>query len=404
MKSLHPLDERFEVAPTSEFHTYYGRAVAIEGDRAVVSTEVGLAPVLVYEKVGGSWQLTDQILDVDATGFDAWGEVLALDGDLLAISASKSWVNGVNLTGAVYLYRDGPQGWTREAVLEPGDPQLASHLGISVALDGDRVVAGAPFSETAVPLAGAAYVFERAGGVWGQTARLTGEPFESYGNFGRAVDVEGDRILVGHPGGASAGDPPGERVHVFELEQGLWTERRTLLSPVAGTEAAFGYVLGLEGDDAIVGAFDLDGAFENSGEAWVLDAGALCASPGSVSLAAGGAQTLDLSAGPSNAGLFYLVLGTASGTSPGTVVGALPLPLNPDIYTIALLASPGAPPLVNGLGTLDAAGAATAQVVVPALANPVLAGVVLHHATVVLDLGTGAVPLVSEAEALTLLP
>ena len=59
---------------------------------------------------------------------------------------------------------------------------------------------------------------------------------------------------------------------------------------------------------------------------------------------------------------------------------------------------------MNGLGTLDAAGAATAQVVVPALANPVLAGVVLHHATVVLDLGTGAVPLVSEAEALTLLP
>jgi len=60
-------------------------------------------------------------------------------------------------------------------------------------------------------------------------------------------------------------------------------------------------------------------------------------STGSISLAAGGSQTLFLSPCRASAGDLYFVLGSATGTSPGQAVNGLVLPLNFDAYHLFTL-------------------------------------------------------------------
>lgn len=101
-----------------------------------------------------------------------------------------------------------------------------------------------------------------------------------------------------------------------------------------------------------------------------------------LSLSAGGVQPLVLDAGASNGGALHLLLGTATGTSPGQPFGPSTLPLNLDPYFLFTLASPGAPPLAGSLGVLDAQGQGTALLTVPPATSPTLAGLLLHHAYV----------------------
>ncbi len=125
----------------------------------------------------------------------------------------------------------------------------------------------------------------------------------------------------------------------------------------------------------------------------------------SVSLSSGGAQTLDVSAGPTvGPGLLYLVVGSASGTTPALQLDGVVVPLVPDAYAQWSLGSPNAGPFVGTLGFLDGSGTASAQIVVPPSSNPALAGLVLNHAALIVDPVQGRLLSATNPLALTLAP
>lgn len=126
----------------------------------------------------------------------------------------------------------------------------------------------------------------------------------------------------------------------------------------------------------------------------------LLASSTQVSVAGGGAVLFDLT-GP--AGALYLVLGSLSGTAPGTALGPVTVPLNLDAYTLFSIELANQAPFAKTLGTLDASGAAAAVITLPAGSNPGLAGLSLHHAFVTLGAGPG-VSFASNPVALQLKP
>lgn len=102
----------------------------------------------------------------------------------------------------------------------------------------------------------------------------------------------------------------------------------------------------------------------------------------SISISNGGAQNFSLDAGAANAGALYLLLGSVSGTSPGTPVDAVVLPLNFDFYTSLTLSSPS-PPLTNSIGALDAQGQGSASFGVPGgVLSATSVGLELDHAFV----------------------
>jgi glucose/arabinose dehydrogenase len=123
-----------------------------------------------------------------------------------------------------------------------------------------------------------------------------------------------------------------------------------------------------------------------------------------LSVSSGGTQYLELHAGASNAGSVYFMAGTTSGTFPGTPAGSLTLPINVDAYTLFLLQNPGALPLLNSIGVLDADGRAEARVrIAPGTLDVSFVGTTLHHAYIVLD-GIGTVTLASNAAECVLEP
>lgn len=111
---------------------------------------------------------------------------------------------------------------------------------------------------------------------------------------------------------------------------------------------------------------------------------------GTISAGTGGSVAIALDAGASFAGELYLVLGSASGTTPGFWLDGHRLPLNFDAYTELLLLAPnpsGAFAMTN-FGVLDGQGRASTTLVVPPL-PPEFVGVGFHHAACTYAFGVG---------------
>lgn len=157
-------------------------------------------------------------------------------------------------------------------VLAPA-PVPGDGLGTAVAIDGERLVAGATGHDGAVSSGGAALVFERdANGTWVNVATLFATAPASGDQFGYAVDVEGDRIVVGARGRHTAAAKGGS-VFVFERDVGgNWLVVQEIVAPDAAAGDEFGFDVALSGGRIVVGApFDDDFGM-NSGSAYVFEA------------------------------------------------------------------------------------------------------------------------------------
>ena len=135
----------------------------------------------------------------------------------------------------------GPTTWSPQAKLAASTGTDGDEFGTTVSMSGDRstAVVGAPGADSRFsPAAGSAYVFDRAGGKWSQSATLLASGGPEGTAFGRAVAVDdhGDRILVGAPG------EDGGTAYLFEAGPDGWTQTARL--PV-GTD---GRTVALSGD------------------------------------------------------------------------------------------------------------------------------------------------------------
>lgn len=102
-----------------------------------------------------------------------------------------------------------------------------------------------------------------------------------------------------------------------------------------------------------------------------------------VPVGAGGAQGLYVDGGPGEAGMSYVIGGSAAGTSPGFQVQSFRVPLNFDTYLLLTINAPTVPPLSGFSGLLDAAGQGAGAFTLPPTAFAALAGLTIHHAAVI---------------------
>ncbi|MFH2000292.1 MAG: VCBS repeat-containing protein [Planctomycetota bacterium] len=100
-----------------------------------------------------------------------------------------------------------------------------------------------------------------------------------------------------------------------------------------------------------------------------------------LSAATGGMIQFNLDAGAGNANRNYLILGSATGKTPGYPLpgGLVTLPLNWDVYTDLVFAFMNTALFNHFLGTLDGNGESAAQLNAPAL-PPTAVGAILYHA------------------------
>lgn len=175
---------------------------------------------------------------------DRFGSVLAADGDTLVVGVPgyQIDVNGeLTAVGAVYVFVHADGQWVQQGFLRPPPAfGFASGFGKAVAIDGDTILVGHPdVSAPAGEVQGAAHVFERAAGAWAHAQVLSGGPSDNaFGGgdfFGAAVALDGDTAAIGAPLDDVGSIGAAGRVYIFARGGGVWTrvERLEAASPVA---------------------------------------------------------------------------------------------------------------------------------------------------------------------------
>jgi hypothetical protein len=163
------------------------------------------------------------------------------------------------------------------------NPGAGDGFGYSVALSGDTLAVGAYFEASSATgvngdeandsaiRAGAVYVFVRTGTTWSQQAYLKASNTGSGDNFGRAVALSGNTLVVGAPQEASAavgvnGNQADNTaiaagaVYVFVRSETTWAQQAYLKASNTDPFDVFGSAVALSGDTLAVGATGEDSA------------------------------------------------------------------------------------------------------------------------------------------------
>jgi len=107
---------------------------------------------------------------------------------------------------------------------------------------------------------------------WSETARLLDSRGGNEDAFGRAVDVDGDRILVGaERGDGTQSDTGVALLYERDPATGAWTPAARLESPDVEPFTDFGASVALDGDVAVVGVPFADGVGFEDGAAYIFE-------------------------------------------------------------------------------------------------------------------------------------
>jgi hypothetical protein len=224
---------------------YFGYTVSIGGDTAVIGAYgKGSAQGAVYAFVrsGGVWTQQQELTASDGVAGDEFGYSVSVNGDTMVIGALGRDAN----QGAAYVFVRTGGVWTQQQELTASDGVAGDQFGVSVSLSGDTTVVGAYGKNL---YQGAAYVFVGSGGVWTPQQELTASDGASSNNFGYAVSVSGDTVVIGAWRNNNEG-----AAYVFARSGGLWGPQQKLTAPNGAAGFQFGLSVSVSGNTAVIGA------------------------------------------------------------------------------------------------------------------------------------------------------
>ena len=285
---------------------FFGNSVAISGDTIAVgannegSSAVGIGgdgvnddamgsgAVYVFARQGTDWSQQAYIKASNTDAMDQFGQIVRLSGDTLAVGApneasSARGVNGdgalnnIARAGAAYVFVRQGTSWSQQAYIKASNSGNEDGFGYALDVDADTLVVGALNERSAAAGvnadqtnnsasdAGAAYVFVRQGTDWSQQAYLKSSNPGAGDNFGYAVAVSGDRVVIGAQAEASSatginGDgalndaEDGGAVYTFTRQATDWSLTAYLKASNTGAGDLFGFSVDLEGGTLAVGA------------------------------------------------------------------------------------------------------------------------------------------------------
>ena len=227
--------------------SYFGNSVSLSGNRAVVGAynyANGKGVAYVYDWDGANWTQSAKLTASDGVAGDGFGCSVSLDGNRAVVGAYGK----TNDQGAAYVYEGNGTNWAQTAKLTASDGAAYDFFGYSVSLNGNRVAVGAyrPSSQK-----GAAYVYDRSGTNWAQTARLNASDGVPNDYFGYSVSLEGNRIVVG----ACLAAAQKGAAYVYDWGGTNWVQSAELTASDGAPSSYFGDAVSLNGNRVVVGAY-----------------------------------------------------------------------------------------------------------------------------------------------------
>jgi hypothetical protein len=240
---------------------YLGFDVGISGDTIVAGTDRVAVYVYVKPATGWATGTESAILLPIAADLRGFGKAVAIDGTTVIVGNEDADAGATPFAGAAHVFEKPAGGWAgtlnESAILTATGGATSDDFGTSLDISGDTVIVGADRVEVdGQEWAGAAYVFVRDhDDVWYQEDMLVSSSPTAFSNFGEAVGISGDTAIVGETG--NGGNQCS--AHVFTRSEGAWSEQAELTPPVlVGTPFTgftdYGIAVGVDGQLLVIGA------------------------------------------------------------------------------------------------------------------------------------------------------
>jgi hypothetical protein len=171
------------------------------------------------------WTEAAKLLASDGFTNDRFGTSVAIEGDTLLVGAPGASVPGVSNCGAVYVFEKLGGLWTQTHKVTAIAPASGDEFGYAVSLSGSTMAAGARSRD----VDGGVFVFVESGGTWVQEAEILikkpGNPIP-YLLAGDSIAVDGDWLAVGVPYWF-----PDGRTFIYARAGGVWQESANVVGP-----------------------------------------------------------------------------------------------------------------------------------------------------------------------------
>ena len=355
------------VASDSAESARFGAELAIEGDLAAAAAPVHIFPTsrgqaYVLERIGGVWTETQRL--TGDLGIEGFATTVAVASGRIFVGSPEDSPSGVFQAGSIYVYERPESAFTETARLSASDAGSFDGLGIGLAADGDRVVAGSPRHDEP-EFFGAAYVFELGDDGWVETQEIFDAEENTGGSFGSEVALAGDLLAVQNASWTQGSFSQLGSVVVYRRSTcGFLPETRALGSELPNF-AGFGHALALSGTTLLGGGQRItnDTAF-----VFELGAGPDIASYCTAGTTLSGCQASMSacgSASASNFGEFFVTASDVEGDRPGILFfGSAPnnapwgsssstLCVDPPVVRTGTQQAGGAPLTCQGILALD---------------------------------------------------
>ncbi|BCX48977.1 integral membrane proteins containing uncharacterized repeats-like protein [Haloferula helveola] len=211
----------------------------------------------------------DFIVPIDGVSLDRFGSSVAISDGTVIINAEDK-PTGPVYTGATYLSENINDVW-QQIRLANGE-----FTASAVVIDGDSAFLGAKrYNDGTADRVGAVRVFESQSGIWTEVQLLeipeTVTPFYSEYEFGASVATSGDWLAVGTPGDNTVASRAGS-VFLFQRVGGTWSFSQKVTPPAPFNVAftSFGSAVALRGGTLVVGSTKTQG-FDNDSAAFVYE-------------------------------------------------------------------------------------------------------------------------------------
>ncbi len=251
----------------------FGFSVALDGNRALIGawadddngTDSGSAYVFAWD--GSAWMEVQKLMPSDGSSYDYFGLSVALDGDYALVGAPYFYdAEKRMVSGAAYVFAWDGSAWVEVQRLSPSDLSADDRFGYRVALDGAYALVGAPGDDQMGSASGAAYVFEWNGSTWIERQKLVAPDGADNDGFSLSLSISEGRILIGAQYDDDNADDSGS-AYVFEWEEGTWSTVSKLTDADSTNLGEFGKSVSVSGNRLLVGSSFHDGIKDRIGSA-----------------------------------------------------------------------------------------------------------------------------------------
>jgi hypothetical protein len=245
-------------APTSQYNLEFGFHVATDGKYVVVAapseevdTFTNAGKVYIYVTA----DLTDTPITLTSqtpSEFGGFGGAVAVGGGYVVVAATGETVNGVWGAGKVYIYDTADLTDTPITILNP-ETANAEYFGMAVATDGKYIVVGTNryyANEGDFDGVGRAYLYDMAGTL----VDTIESPTVAGANFGASVAIDNRYIVVSASQENYDDVVEAGSVYVYTTDGTEVTYANTLHSSNYETWGQFGSSVAVDGKFIVVGA------------------------------------------------------------------------------------------------------------------------------------------------------